>query len=138
MARKTFYCNNYKQEKSCNFISFPYHPYLENIVYPLKLLGLNATFSYPNSIGIYFIRNRIPCRCGKFYVGQTCKTLGKWVSQHKYNVRSADTRSALYNHSVNCNFPINWSDAEALYRYSNFIERNVLESAYIYHTDKKF
>ena len=63
------------------------------------------------------------------------KHLKKRVSQHKYNVRSADTRSALYNHTVNCNFPISWSNAEALYRNSNFIERNVLESAYIYHTD---
>ena len=85
-ARKTFYGE--KNTIDCEkFLSLPYHPHFEDVVYPLKLLGFRTAFSFPFTIGRTIIRNspkheegivyKIPCGCNKIYVGQTGKALGK-------------------------------------------------------------
>ena len=141
--RYVLFCNNHSLSLN-NIMCIPYHPSLENIKFPLKLLNLHLTFSFPYTIGKTLIRNspntgegavyKIECGCGKFYIGQTGKTLDLRVSQHKYNVRIDDRKSAITNHTRTCHFPIKWSYAKELYKNSNFIERNLIETAIIQHT----
>ena len=142
-ARKTFYGE--KNTIDCEkFLSLPYHPHFEDVVYPLKLLGFRTAFSFPFTIGRTIIRNspkheegivyKIPCGCNKIYVGQTGKTLGKRISQHKYNVARDDPSSAINIHTKNCNIPISWKNASKLFSSSNFTVRNIIEKACISYT----
>ena len=143
LAKKTFYGEK-TTLVSERFISLPYHPHFEDLVYPLKLLGFKAAFSYPFTIGRTLIRNspkcedgvvyEIPCRCNKIYIGQTGKTLEKRISQHKYNVARDDPSSALNIHTKYCNNPINWTNARTLFSSSNYTVRNIIETACISHT----
>ena len=143
LAKRTFYNREIKETNS-NYISFPYHPLLKDIEYPLKLLGFNVAFSYHNTIGRNLICNspdykegivyKIPCGCGKIYIGQSGKSLEKRISQHKYSIRSDNERSAVNVHARNCNFPMKWKESTEIFSRKDFIERNVIESACIYHT----
>ena len=144
LAKNTFYHKKDNITRSKNFISLPYHPLLVDIVYPMKLLGLNLAFRYNNTVGKSLIRNspiydegiiyKIPCGCGKFYVGQSGKSLSKRISQHKYNVARDDQQSAINNHTHTCNYPMKWKESKELFSRSDFVERNVMESACIVHT----
>ena len=68
------------------------------------------------------------------YLGQNGKTLEKGLSQHRYNIARNGPKSAINNHTINCNFPINWNKAKKVFSCSNFTERNIIESACIFHT----
>ena len=143
LAKKSFYETNGKS-KNDNYISLPYHPSLENIVYPLKILGFTVSFSYPFTIGRTLIRNSpmhevgsvymIPCGCRKIYIGQSGKPLEKRISQHKQNVEKDDPKSAVNIHFKNCNVPIAWNNAKKIFSRPNFTERNIIETACISHT----
>ena len=113
LAKRTFY-NKEKRNIKSNYISLPYHPLLRDIVYPMKLLGFKVAFSYQNTIGKTLIRNsplcnegivyKIPCGCGRFYVGQSGKPLDKKISQQKYNISRNDQRNAINIHTQTRNF----------------------------------
>ena len=143
LAKKSFYIKKDKP-KNENYISFPYHPSLENIVYPFRLLGFNVSFSYPLTIGRTLIRNSpkhedgavymIPCGCNKIYIGQSGKPLEKRIAQHQYNVARDDPSSAINSHSRNCNIPIDWKNTKKIFSRPNFTERNIIETACISHT----
>ena len=144
LAKRTFYSGKKVHMENSNFISLPYHPTLETIVQPLKLLGFCATFSYPMTIGKTLIRNspvddegvvyKIPCKCRKYYTGQRGKSLDTRILNHKYNVRTDNPRSAICLHSRTCTFPIDWCQSKILFKNVNFIERNIIETACICHT----
>ena len=124
-----------------NSLILPFHPSLEDIVYPLKLLNLNVIFSYCSTIGRTIICNspkqeegivyKIPCECGKFYVGQSGKDIQKRLNQHKYCIRSNAQNSAVNLHVNNCGKAILWNKTEILYREKDTVMRNILESACI-------
>ena len=146
LAKRTFY-NKEKRKINTNYISLPYHPLLQDIVYPMKLLGFTVAFSYHSTIGKILIRNspvtnegivyKIPCGCGRFYIGQSGKSLDKRISQHKYNISRNDQSSAINLHTQTCNYPMAWSDSVPIFYRKNFVERNIIESASIYHTKSK-
>ena len=95
-------------------------------------MNYNVIFSYSSTIGRTIIRNspkeeegviyKIPCECGKFYLGQTGKHIQKRILQHKYCIRINAPNSAINLHVNNCGLPILWDKTEILYkekRYSN-------------------
>ena len=128
--------------KKDNFLSLPFHPCFAEISHPLKLLGINVCFSFPNTIGKSLIRNspickegivyKIPCTCDKFYVGQSGKPLEKRLSQHRSNVAKDDPSSAVNLHTRICHQPIRWEGAKEVYKRSDYIERNIIETACIH------
>ena len=77
---------------------------------------------------------KIPCGCGRFYIGQSGKSLDKRISQHKYSISRNDQRSAINIHTQTCNFPMKWSESIPIFFRKNFVERNIIESACIHHT----
>jgi hypothetical protein len=132
-----------------NMICIPYHPSFNQVIYPLKVLGFNLTFSYPNTIGKSIIRNSpftnsgsvytLPCKCGQFYVGQTCKPLAKRMLQHRDNVAKNNQSSAVNLHSNTCLFPIDYSDAREILKCNFYHERILMETACIQLTmDRNF
>ena len=143
LAKKTYYNVNRNKEmfEVRNSIILPFHPCLEDIVYPLKILNLKVIFSYNNTIGRTIIRNspkqeegvvyQIPCECGKFYLGQTSKTIQKRISQHDYCIRTNAKNNAINLHVNNCGMPILWNKAKIMYKEKDTIMRNILETACI-------
>ena len=145
LAKKTFYSVDERVKFDIdNVLVLPYTPTFDYISHPLKRMGFSVTFSYPSSIGKFLIRNspkndngivyKIPCGCGKFYIGQSGKNLEKRVSQHQYSVATGQHCNAISCHTQHCNFPIKWKESEILYRNNNYIERNLIETACIQHT----
>ena len=142
LAKKTFYKtgNNHKFENS-NTLVLPFHPCFSNVIYPLKLLNIHTVFSYNSTIGRTLIRNRpkhengviykIPCECGKYYVGQTGKDVNKRISQHQYCIRRDSPNNAINLHVNQCGSPILWNETQILYKQNNFHLRNILETACI-------
>ena len=142
LAKKSYYrldqLSPFNLKKS---LTLPFHPSLENVVYPLRLLNIETAFSYRNTIGRTMIQNapvndagivyRIPCGCGKYYVGQSCKKLSKRIDQHKYAIRTNNMSNAINRHTYDCNIPISWSNSDILYKCPDFTLRNILESALI-------
>ena len=145
LAKKTFYSvdegTKFNIDKA---IVLPYTQSFEDIIHPLNAMGYSVAFSYPSNVGKFLIRNsprndsgivyKIPCGCGKFYVGQSGKTLEKRISQHKYSVATNQHCNAISCHSQNCYFPIKWKESEILYKNNSFTERNLIETACIQHS----
>ena len=124
-----------------NSLTLPFHPSLESVAYPLRLLNIDIAFSYRNTIGRTIIKNapendtgivyRIPCECEKYYLGQSCKKLNKRIDQHKYAIRTNNMSNAINRHTYDCNMPISWTKSDILYKCTDFTLRNILESALI-------
>ena len=130
-------------------ICIPYHPSFSQVIHPLKMLGFHLTFSYPNTIGKLIIRNspfktsgsvyHLPCTCGEFYIGQTCKPLEKRISQHQLQVAKNDPRSAVNLHAKSCLYPINYNNAREVLKCNFYFERILMETACIQLTaDRNF
>ena len=140
LAKQTFYVRQ-QNKQDLNFFLLPYHPVLESVIHPLKILGFHATFCYPHTIGRSLIRNSpftdtgivysIPCGCNKFYIGQSGKSLDKRLSQHKYAIRSDNQQNAINIHNRLCDHPINWSQSRELFKSQGITERNILETVCI-------
>ena len=74
----------------------------------------------------------IPCnRCNKVYLGQTGKTCCKRITQHRYNVRTANESSGIFIHVRDEGHEINWKDTKTLYKSNNVVERLIIESCLI-------
>ena len=84
-----------------------------------------------NKEGIVY---KVPCSCGKFYVGQSGKHLEKRLSQHRYYISRDDPSSAINMHTRLCHQPIRWNDAEEIYKRADYTERNIIETACIYYS----
>ena len=142
LAKKSYYRTaNSSPFNFTKSLSLPFHPCFDNISYPLKLLNIDVVFSYRNTIGRTIIQNapkydagivyRIPCGCGKYYLGQSCKKLYKRVDQHKQAIITNNMSNAVNRHTYDCKKPIAWTNSEILYNCTDFTLRNILESALI-------
>ena len=122
-------------------LTIPYHPTLKHVIHPLKILGYDIHFSYPNTIGKSLIRNsptniegcvyKIPCRCGQFYIGQTFKPLIKRVHEHQKYIHNDFQQSAVNLHTKTCPFPIDFKNSHALFKSNLEKHREIIESACI-------
>ena len=81
-----------------------------------------------NHPGVYCI----PCNgCPQIYVGQSGKILSERCKQHRYNVRTANSSSALFIHKQNYDHFINWNGAKMIYKSTSVLERLIVENILI-------
>ena len=142
-ARKTYFrderINSFDFD---NIFVLPYRQEFLTIVNSLKCLKINVIFSNNMSIknslfcnkptsekgGVY----RINCSvCNIPYIGQSGKGLCKRVSQHKYNVRTANNNSAIFCHVRDFNHPIDWQSAKIVFQTSSLQNRLLVEGSLI-------
>jgi hypothetical protein len=83
--------------------------------------------------GIY----RIPCECGKVYVGQTGRTVEARLKEHRRHVRlNQPERSAVAEHSLTTYHRIDFDGASKLGTATRYLDRVVREAIEIrLHTD---
>jgi hypothetical protein len=78
--------------------------------------------------GVY----RIPCECGKVYVGQTGRSIETRCKEHMRHIRlDQPEKSAVAEHSVNTGHQIDFSNITILDRTSGYMDRVVKEAIHI-------
>ena len=65
------------------------------------------------------------------YVGQTGKTVLERCKQHQYNVRTANSSSALFTHKRDKDHFIDWGNAKMIYKATSVTERLIAETVLI-------
>ncbi|CAG5084846.1 Protein of unknown function [Cotesia congregata] len=78
---------------------------------------------------------KIPCSCGKSYVGQTRQYLSKRLHQHRYSCeekfRSKEDRTALANHHFLTGHNFDFDGVKIVDREGNWFKRNISEMVHI-------
>jgi hypothetical protein len=81
-------------------------------------LGLNV-------LGVY----RIPCECGKVYVGQTGRSIETRCKEHRRHIcLDQPDKSAVAKHSINTGHCLDFSYTLVLDRTSSYMDRLVKEA----------
>ena len=79
--------------------------------------------------GVY----RIPCTCGKVYIGETSRNLKVRQKEHKdCCLKCQLDKSALAKHAWENDHPIKWDDSELLVPVRNYFSRQIRESVEIF------
>ena len=76
-------------------------------------------------INIKGVVYRIPCECGRVYVGETGRTLKQRITEHKRAVKNADSNNGLAVHVARTEHEIRWDEAEIVYREEHWMKRNI-------------
>ena len=76
---------------------------------------------------------RIPCTCGKVYIGETARNLKVRQKEHKdCCLKCQPDKSALAKHAWENDHPIKWDDSELLVTVKNYFSRQIRESVEIF------
>ncbi|KAJ8914169.1 hypothetical protein NQ315_016248 [Exocentrus adspersus] len=138
--------NQYRQNPTSNMTI----PYIPRISERLKRLGnefnIRTTFKTNNTLRSILTHTKpknkdqneknciykIPCQCGKHYIGETSRPLDVRVKEHKNYVRDYQVdRSHLAKHVWDNGHQINWKQASIIQKEPNFGKRKLKESACI-------
>jgi hypothetical protein len=94
-----------------------------------KLVHFKPKSDTPTKGMIY----KIPCECGKVYIGETGRTLDTRLQEHKRSVQKRDPDiSKLAEHAITMGHRFLWTDAEIIGRETNWKAREFQEAAEIY------
>jgi predicted GIY-YIG superfamily endonuclease len=75
---------------------------------------------------------KIPCSCGKFYIGETKRRLETRMKEHIDACKKCSMeKSAIAEHAWTTNHQINWTDASILDKSSNQFDLRVKEALHI-------
>ncbi|XP_074030332.1 uncharacterized protein [Leptinotarsa decemlineata] len=75
---------------------------------------------------------RIPCECGKSYIGATKRPLNIRIAEHKKHTQRGETsKSGIADHVWTHQHNIEWSQAEILHREEHWFRRKFKEAAYM-------
>ena len=84
-----------------------------------------STIDQQSTLGVY----KIPCSCGKHYVGETGATVKTRIKQDQKAVfENKKNNSALAEHTDICNGSVQWDKASILASENKFFQRSVRES----------
>jgi hypothetical protein len=87
-----------------------------------KLVHFKPKSDNPNKGVIY----KIPCHCGRAYIGGTGRTLNTRLQEHKKSVKKRDPDiSKLAEHAITMGYRFLWTDAEILGRKTNWRARKI-------------
>ena len=70
---------------------------------------------------------RIPCECGRVYVGETGRTLKQRITEHKRAVKNVDSNNGMAVHVAKTKHQIRWDEAEVICREEQWTKRKVKE-----------
>ena len=59
---------------------------------------------------------RVPCECGRMYVGETGRTLKQRITLYKRAVKNVDSNSGTTVHVVKTKPHIRWNEAEVIFK----------------------
>ena len=106
-------------------------------------LNCNLSFSYPNKIKSVVVSNapkhvssagvyRVDCKdCGKFYIGESGRSLDVRIKEHKSDFRRHNLNNAMYVHSIDHNHSFDFNNAHLVFPCNDIHTRKVMESSVI-------
>ena len=119
------------------------HPKKDHFIFQQDVLIRKSTNSYNThkdltdtnlKPGIY----RIPCTCGKVYIGETGRNLKIRQKEHKDCCRKCQLdKSALAKHSWENDHLVKWDESELLVPEKNYFSRQIRESVEIFLKTKR-
>ena len=68
--------------------------------------------------------------CNKFYLGETGRSVSKRVYEHKYNVTCKNVNSQIFQHVIENNHRIDFSNVSIIHQNSNWKQRKFIESCF--------
>lgn len=68
--------------------------------------------------------------CNKFYLGETGRSVSKRVYEHKYNVTCKNVNSQIFQHVIENNHRIDFSNVHIIHQNSNWKQRKFIESCF--------
>ena len=71
---------------------------------------------------------RIPCSCGKIYIGETGRELGLRVQEHQKAVRLCSNRTGLDRHARDSGHSMDWDNITILAREAHWQKRKLKEN----------
>ena len=75
---------------------------------------------------------RIPCECGKVYIGETGRSMHKRIKEHDRDIRLARTQtSAVSEHTHKTGHYLLWNEVKFIDRDSHWYTRRVKEAIHI-------
>jgi hypothetical protein len=75
--------------------------------------------------GVY----KIPCECGKVYIGQTGRSIGTRLKEHQRNIRlEYPDKSAVADHSINQEHRIQFNNTSILSTQTRYMDRIIREA----------
>ena len=79
-------------------------------------------------INIKGVVYRIPCECGRVYVGETRRRLKQRITEHKQAVKNADSNNRLAVYVARTEHEIRRDEAEIVHREGQWMKRKIKES----------
>lgn len=74
----------------------------------------------------------VPCRdCNSVYVGETGRSLEMRLREHKYAVKTGDTKNGIAVHAWTKEHQVNWDAAKVRVREQQLTRRKAMESLLI-------
>jgi len=128
-----------------------HHPILSSVSHKFKHLtkDLDAKISYYslNKLGTIIKRHKdsvsnmlqmngvynLSCKdCSATYVGQTCRILKTWISEHRNHIyRNTTTHWVITEHRLNFSHDFDWNNVEILDKERYLTKRLISEMIYI-------
>ena len=102
-------------------------------LWPLFFPTYNLCF-VPSDLVLRSIKGvvyKIPCECGRVYVGETGRTLKQRMTEHKQTIRNADNNDGLAVHVAKTEHQIRWDEAEVVCREEQWTKHKIKEGLQI-------
>lgn len=142
--------NNNQVDRENNYTNnliIPYIPgFSEKIKRVAKHFNIRTIFKTENSLRSLLTRTKpeneiqktkncvqkIPCECGKFYIGETGRPLGIRVQEHiKYVKNCENSKSKISEHAWTNHHKIIWENAKIILKEERARKRKIKETAVI-------
>ena len=153
IARKRFYNPSPPKGFSMNNnITLPYSKRMESIKNSIDSVrsstntdnSLTLTFKYPNTIRNRLVKNScridnrelgvycVPClQCNECYIGETGRSLGVRLEEHKQACRTGNSYNAIATHSIEQDHRIGFSNSKVVFDSQSTQLRKAVEGALI-------
>jgi hypothetical protein len=132
-------------ENNCK-IFLPYIPKVsDQLRAKLKKENVDVVFLRGRTVGQWLCNNKpknvpvrwknkiykVPCECGRFYIGETSQWWDDREKQHKVSIRTGDLRNSFASHVESSGHEIKWEAVEFLDAHKYDKNRKIKEALYI-------
>ena len=131
-------------------LCLPYIAPLQNLSHLTRPLNLQLVFKQTNTLRSNLVHTSPPptsdsnspgvysiscSSCPSTYFGETGRSLGTRLAEHKRSVRLGDANNGLFCHLRDHDHPIDWSSAHLIFPSKDSHTRRLVEAAHIHQND---
>ena len=135
------------KEPVAEFKSTSVLPYVQGVSEPLRRCleqqGIRTVFKSETTLRSHLVDTvdpanqdgvvyRIPCECGKVYIGETGRSMHERIKEHDRDIRLARSQTSAVSEQAHktCHYPL-WNEVKFIDRDSHWYTRRVKEAMHI-------